>query len=140
MVGAGAQEREVARFRVRNDRLQQVPNGLHAVVGERGRQLSAGERQRLAIARAFLADPAVLVLDEATGALDPATEAGVLQGYQSLMGGRTTVIVTHRPELARHADRVVVIQEGRVVEDSVPSSLAEAADPFSALFALPAPS
>ncbi len=74
--------------------------------GERGRALSAGERQRLAIARAFLADPAVLVLDEATGALDPATEAQVAAGYEAVMRGRTTIIITHRLELARRADRV----------------------------------
>ena len=64
----------------------------------------------MAIARAFLADPAVLVLDEATGALDPATEAQVAAGYEAVMRGRTTIIITHRLELARRADRVVVLE------------------------------
>ncbi|NIY12251.1 MAG: ATP-binding cassette domain-containing protein, partial [Gemmatimonadetes bacterium] len=78
-----------------------MPDGPATVVGERGRQLSAGERQRLAIARAFLADPAVLVLDEATGALDPSSEAVVLQGYERVLRDRTTVVITHRLDLAR---------------------------------------
>lgn len=93
-----------------------LPQGLDTSAGERGRALSAGERQRVAIARAFLADPAVLVLDEATGALDPATEAAVADGYERVMRGRTTIIITHRLDLARRADRVVVLERGRVVE------------------------
>ncbi|MDE2663025.1 MAG: ABC transporter ATP-binding protein [Gemmatimonadota bacterium] len=94
--------------------LASLPEGAGTVVGERGRQLSAGERQRVAVARAFLADPAVLVFDEATGALDPASEARVLEGYAALMRGRTTVLITHRPELARRAERVVELRDGRV--------------------------
>ena len=94
--------------------LTSLPEGAATVVGERGRQLSAGERQRVAVARAFLADPAVLVFDEATGALDPASEAQVLEGYATLMRGRTTVLITHRPELARRAERVVVLRDGRI--------------------------
>src|SRR6185295_1855620 len=87
-----------------------LPQGLETSAGERGRALSAGERQRVAIARAFLADPAVLVLDEATGSLDPATEAQVAAGYEAVMRGRTTIIITHRLELARRADRIVVLE------------------------------
>ena len=80
----------------------------------------------MAIARAFLADPAVLVLDEATGALDPATEAQVAAGYEAVMRGRTTIIITHRLELARRADRVVVLERGRIVEEGTADALARA--------------
>lgn len=100
-----------------------MPDGLHTVLGERGRQLSAGERQRVAIARAFLAEPAVLVMDEATGALDPSSEASILDAYERVLEGRTTVIITHRLDLARQAERVVVIEQGRIVEDGPPDVL-----------------
>ena len=103
--------------------IDRLPNGIHTTAGERGRALSAGERQRVAIARAFLADPTVLVLDEATGALDPATEAQVAAGYEAVMENRTTIIITHRLELARRAERVVVLEGGRVVEEGTAEML-----------------
>jgi ATP-binding cassette subfamily B protein len=90
-----------------------LPEGLATEVGERGRALSAGERQRIAIARAFLVNPAVLVLDEATANLDPASEAQVVAGYEAIMRGRTTLLITHREDLARKADRVVALDGGR---------------------------
>lgn len=115
--------------------LASLPERAGTVVGERGRQLSAGERQRVAVARAFLADPAVLVFDEATGALDPASEAQVLEGYAALMRGRTTVLITHRPELARRAERVVVLRDGQVAQDGRPAELDSRPGAFRALFA-----
>lgn len=96
--------------------LARLADGIESSVGEGGRALSAGERQRVAIARALLADPAVLVLDEATGSLDAETERAVVEGYEELMRGRTTIVITHRPELARRADRIVVLDRGRVTE------------------------
>jgi ATP-binding cassette subfamily B protein len=115
--------------------LTRLPNGVHTKAGERGRALSAGERQRVAIARAFLADPAVLGLDEATGALDPATESQVAAGYEAVMRGRTTVIITHRLELARRAERVVVLERGRIVEDGTAELLLEQGESsFSGIF------
>jgi ABC-type multidrug transport system fused ATPase/permease subunit len=114
--------------------LERLPEGLATIVGERGRALSAGERQRVAIARAFLADPAVLVLDEATAALDPATEAQVVAGYEAVMRGRTTIVITHRLDLARRADQVVVLRDGRIVESGPPPALLERRAAFSALF------
>ncbi|HEV8449572.1 MAG TPA: ABC transporter ATP-binding protein [Gemmatimonadaceae bacterium] len=110
------------------------PRGLQTSAGERGRALSAGERQRLALARAFLADPAVLVLDEATGALDPATEAQVAAGYEAVMAGRTTIIITHRLELARRADRVLVLERGRIVEEGTAATLLDLGQSFASLF------
>jgi ATP-binding cassette, subfamily B, bacterial len=111
-----------------------MPDGLDTIVGERGKQLSAGERQRLAIARAFLADPAVLVMDEATGALDPSSEAAVLAGYDRIMRGRTTVVITHRLDLARQAERVVVLEQGRIAEDGPPETLEATGRAFRELF------
>ena len=114
--------------------LHRLPDGIRTSAGERGRALSAGERQRVAIARAFLADPAVLVLDEATGALDPATEAQVAAGYEAVMRGRTTIIITHRLELARRAERVVVLDNGRFVEEGTAEALLVRGDAFAGLF------
>ncbi len=111
-----------------------LPRGLDTSAGERGRALSAGERQRLALARAFLADPAVLVLDEATGALDPATEAQVAAGYEAVMAGRTTIIITHRLDLARRADRVLVLERGRIVEEGTAAVLLGLGQSFANLF------
>jgi len=111
-----------------------MPQGLQTVVGERGKQLSAGERQRLALARAFLADPALVVMDEATGALDPRSEAAVLKGYDTLLSGRTTIVITHRRDLARLADRVVVVAGGKIVEDGPPDVLESERGAFRELF------
>jgi ATP-binding cassette subfamily B protein len=114
--------------------LARSPRGLDTSAGERGRALSAGERQRLALARAFLADPAVLVLDEATGALDPATEAQVAAGYEAVMAGRTTIIITHRLDLARRANRVLVLERGRIVEEGTAAVLLGLGQSFANLF------
>ena len=114
-------------------------DGLATVVGERGRALSAGERQRLSLARAFLAEPAVIVLDEATGSLDPATERRVVAGLASWMRGRTTILITHRLDVARRADRVVVLQRGRIVEDGPVGDLLDRGGAFTGLFAEPQP-
>ncbi|HUF26386.1 MAG TPA: ABC transporter ATP-binding protein [Gemmatimonadaceae bacterium] len=111
--------------------------GIDSLAGERGRSLSAGERQRLAIARAFLADPAVLVLDEATGALDPATEAQVIAGYEAVMERRTTIVISHRAELARRADRVVVLERGRIAEEGAADALAASGGAYADLFPPP---
>ena len=111
-----------------------LPEGLETMVGELGQALSVGERQRVAIARALLADPAVLVLDEATSALDPATEAHVVGAFGEAMKGRTTVLISHRAEMLRSADRVVVLGGGRIVEEGTPAELAEKGDAFRRVF------
>ena len=111
-----------------------LPEGYATQVGEGGRALSAGERQRIAIARAFLAAPAVLVLDEPTASLDPSMTKQVMTGYEALMRGRTTVVVSHRLELARQADRVVVLDGANVVEQGTPLELMARGGAFVRLF------
>lgn len=111
-----------------------LPRGYATVVGERGLALSAGERQRVALARAFLANPTVLVLDEPTAALDPIAERHVTAGYQAVMRGRTTIIITHRRDLAMQADEVVVLDGARVAESGAPTDLLAIGGPFARLF------
>jgi ATP-binding cassette subfamily B protein len=96
--------------------VSEQPQGWHTVVGERGARLSGGQRQRLAIARALVRDPRILLLDEATSALDPESEGLVKEALERLMRGRTTLVVAHRLSTIRQADRIVVLEHGRIVE------------------------
>jgi ABC-type multidrug transport system fused ATPase/permease subunit len=116
--------------------IERLPEGFDTMVGERGMAVSAGERQRIAIARAFLVDPAVLVLDEPTAALDTTSEAQVIEGYSAIMRGRTTIVISHRLELARKADRVIVLDRGRVVEEGPPEELLARRGAFYGLVAV----
>jgi ATP-binding cassette subfamily B protein len=98
------------------DRFAAFPEGLDTEVRERGSRLSAGERQLVSLARAALADPSVLILDEATSNLDPGTEQAVERALEQLMAGRTTVVVAHRLSTAARADRIGVVYDGRLAE------------------------
>jgi ATP-binding cassette subfamily B protein len=98
------------------ERFVSLPEGIHTDVQTRGVRLSAGERQLVGIARVALADPAVIVLDEATSSLDPATEAAVERALAAVVEGRTVIVIAHRLSTAERADRVVVMDGGRVVE------------------------
>lgn len=95
--------------------IQRLPLGYETVIGERGFSLSGGQRQRIAIARAIVADPRVLVLDDATSAVDPSKEGEIRDAMKTVMSGRTTIVIAHRPGTIALADRVILLDEGRVV-------------------------
>ncbi len=103
--------------------ISSLPDGYNTLVGERGVRLSGGQKQRLSIARAFLVNPQLLLLDEPTSAVEPESESMIIEALERLMRGRTTLVVSHRLSLAHSADRVVVIADGRVVESGRPDEL-----------------
>jgi subfamily B ATP-binding cassette protein MsbA len=98
------------------DFVMALPEGLDTLIGEQGVRLSGGERQRLAIARALLKDPPILILDEATSSLDSESEREVQQALDQLIQGRTTLVIAHRLSTVRNADRIIVMEDGRIVE------------------------
>jgi ATP-binding cassette subfamily B protein len=117
------------------ERFEALPDGIHTDVQTRGVRLSAGERQLVGIARVALADPAVIVLDEATSSLDPATEADVERALAAVVEGRTVIIIAHRLSTAERADRVVVMDSGRVVEVASHDELVAQGERYARLWA-----
>jgi ATP-binding cassette, subfamily B, bacterial len=117
------------------DWVDTLPAGLDTQVGERGGELSAGERQLVALLRASVADPDILVLDEATSSVDAATEVRLARTIDSLARGRTSVVIAHRLSTAARADRIVVMADGRVVEHGTHSDLVAADGAYARLYA-----
>ena len=124
--GPGATEAEIvaaARAAHAHEFIERLPQGYDTLVGERGVKLSGGQRQRVAIARAILKDPAVLILDEATSNLDTESERLIEDALAQLLVGRTTLIIAHRLSTVRRADRLVVVDRGRIVEEGTHAEL-----------------
>ncbi|MCC2033714.1 ABC transporter ATP-binding protein [Microbacterium allomyrinae] len=115
--------------------IDRLPDGIDTDVHKRGGRLSAGQRQLVSFARAFLADPAVIILDEATASLDLPSEAIVQRGLATLLEGRTALVIAHRLSTVESADRVIVLQGGRVAEDDSPAALLAAGGEYAALHA-----
>jgi ATP-binding cassette subfamily B protein len=134
--GAVAEQIEAAARAVGAwDFIAALPDGVHTEVGERGVQLSAGQRQLVAFARALIADPRILVLDEATSNVDLHTEGRIEAGLRRLLAGRTAIVIAHRLSTIRQAGRIVVLDGGRVVEQGSHDELIAADGPYAALYA-----
>ncbi len=128
------QIREAARQANALEFIERLPQGMDTMVGERGVKLSGGQRQRIAIARAILTDAPILVLDEATSALDSESEALVQQALERLMHGRTSIVVAHRLSTVASLDRIVVLSNGRIVEDGTHAELSRAGGEYERLW------
>jgi ATP-binding cassette, subfamily B, bacterial len=116
------------------DFIGELPNGFETEIGERGVKLSGGQRQRLSIARAFLADPEILLLDEPTSSVEPESEWIITQALERLMRGRTTFVTSHRFSLVRGADRILVFEEGRLVEQGRHETLLDKGGLYAAMY------
>jgi len=119
-----AEVEHAARAANAHDFVSRFPEGYDTLVGERGVQLSGGQKQRVAIARAVLKDPKILILDEATSALDAESEHLVQEALERLLEGRTTLVIAHRLSTVKNADRVLVLDGGRIVQQGTHAALA----------------
>lgn len=123
-----------AKLAKAHDFIMEFPEGYDTVVGERGMGLSGGQKQRIAIARALLKNPKILVLDDATSAVDMETEHEIQSGFQEVMRGRTTFIIAHRISSLRHADEILVLDEGRVVQRGKHTELIQVPGPYQDVY------
>lgn len=127
---------ETARLVGAHPVITQLAEGYDTVLNERGRGLSAGQRQSIALARALVTDPSILILDEATSALDYESEHNFQRNFERICAGRTTFVVAHRLSTVRHADRILTLEHGEIIEDAPPSELIDGGGRFAALHEL----
>jgi subfamily B ATP-binding cassette protein MsbA len=125
-----------ARIAHAQDFIEKLPQGFDTVVGEKGVLLSGGQRQRLAIARALLKDAPILILDEATSALDTESERAIQSALETLMHGRTTLVIAHRLSTVEKADQILVMEDGRIVEAGRHAELLAKEGRYAALYRL----
>lgn len=118
-----AEVEEVARHIGQGEWIDDLPEGLATQVGERGARLSLGQRQLVAMARVLFGDPSIVILDEATASIDPFTEAQIQEGLDTVLEGRTSIVIAHRLSTVRNADRIIVLQGGRIIEEGTHDSL-----------------
>ncbi len=126
-------EEAAKRARIYDD-IMMMPDGFDTYVGERGTMLSGGQKQRISIARIFLKDPSILILDEATSALDTITEQAIQKSFDELAKGRTSLVIAHRLATVRNADRIVLIDKGKVVEEGTHEELMKLNGGYAKLF------
>ena len=127
---------EAARIAFAHDFIEELPNGYDTLVGERGIFLSGGQRQRLAIARAVLTNAPVLILDEATSALDAESERLVQKALANLMQNKTSIVIAHRLSTIRKADKIVVMERGKIIQTGTHAELLEKGGTYRKLYEL----
>jgi len=129
-----AEVQEAAKLANALEFINALPDGLDTIVGERGVKLSGGQRQRIAIARAILKNAPILVLDEATSALDSESEKLIQDALEKLMKGRTSIVIAHRLSTIAKLDRIIVLNQGRIIEDGSHSQLLKQGGTYASLW------